>query len=67
MLLIYPPRRYSGIQDGKQCLCASSLGTQSVNDTCSLTCTSDNSKLCGGTSSVSVYETGFIGKTISAV
>ncbi|EFX71032.1 hypothetical protein DAPPUDRAFT_309238 [Daphnia pulex] len=52
--------KYSGIHDGKQCLCTSLLGAQSINDTCPLTCISDNSKLCGGPSSMSVYETGFI-------
>ena len=57
-----PSCRYSGIHDGRQCLCASSLGVQSINDTCSLICASDNSRLCGGPRAVSVYETGFIGK-----
>ncbi|KAI9565171.1 hypothetical protein GHT06_008947 [Daphnia sinensis] len=52
--------KYSGIHGGRQCVCASSLADQSANDTCSLHCASDSSKLCGGPNSMSVYQTGFI-------
>lgn len=56
--------RFSGIHDAKKCLCASSLVIHSANETCLTECPADITKSCGGPTSVSVYETGFLGKLI---
>jgi len=48
---------YAGVQYGQSCLCGNSYGKFGTADNCNMKCTGDQSQICGGINSNSVYST----------
>ena len=49
---------YAGVQYGESCLCGNHYGQHGKASNCTMKCTGDPGKICGGYSSNSVYATG---------
>jgi WSC domain len=52
--------RYAGAENGVQCWCGNSYGSQGTSGACDASCAGDKSEICGGTYSNSVYGTGVV-------
>ena len=56
--------KYSGLQGGSKCYCGGSYGKHGPGQ-CNIKCRSSQNETCGGSSSNSVYSTGFKGNLSS--
>ena len=49
---------YAGLQDGAECWCGATFGTQGTSTACSRACTGDPAMRCGGPFANDVYSSG---------
>ncbi len=50
--------KYAGAQDGNQCFCGNSYGSQGTSNNCNMACAGNSGETCGGFWANSVYATG---------
>jgi len=48
--------KYAGAQDGDQCFCGNTPGTQAPETDCNIACAGDSTQICGGAWRNSVYQ-----------
>jgi len=56
---LYHGYQYAGVREGHRCGCGNDVQVKDKDLVCDLSCAGDNKEMCGGTGTMSVYNTGF--------